>query len=874
MKKKNKILLTVLIIFFPILFTLFFSSSFRKLEDSILASKFKIRGETQFDSSIVILYLDNDDIKALGGWPARRDYYALLINVLNELEPKVIGFDIALAEYNYERPQLDTLLGNVVKNNNNIVFVSYFQTISDAEPNLKSRLPEALGYITEEQASFLVGENISLPFELLIEAGAKVGHENLTEDSNLPMFIYMGREALPSFPFEILRLALDAKKSDVKIFRDKVEINLPAKNITIPYSKTGTVDINYPGGVNSINAIPIVDFLQSYHLKKRGSISDIPVEMLKNKIVLVGVIAEGRSQFFNTPFSAQFPSVAVHASIIDNALNQNFLRTLNPYVEYSFILFAALLITLLIFNRTELESSSYTAAIIIIYIITAFIVFSLFDYEIPVLKFLFVQLFISVGFIFFRNQITRKRVFELENEKSSITKRLQDREEKLHKLQRELKEAQNKNEAAQTAVLIEEIQKYKQELHNLSSEASDLEIYELHDSGKFHIDNFQGIIYNSNGPMKSVVEFIKKISDTDAPVLILGESGTGKELVARAIHTISTRKGKPFIAVNCGALSETLLESELFGHERGAFTGAIKDKPGRFELADGGTIFLDEIAETSETFQVKLLRILQEGEFERVGGTVTKKINVRVVAATNRDLPSEINLKNFRKDLYYRLSVFIVSLPPLRNRGFDIPVLAEHYLKNEDNDFSISSNVMNTLINHNWPGNIRELYSVIKRAVVLARSEKRIMIRHKDLPEEIKNISDKDINIEEQIIESLRMKEFSFNSISETAKELEINRGTVAEHFRGYCFQEIIKNNYDIDKTISIIANSNDSKTIKKVEKKVVEYLANALEFVEKSQSPENNLKKSRPKFKNLPQKFHRSLETVIIEYHKGTFKI
>jgi formate hydrogenlyase transcriptional activator len=212
---------------------------------------------------------------------------------------------------------------------------------------------------------------------------------------------------------------------------------------------------------------------------------------------------------------------------------------------------------------------------------------------------------------------------------------------------------------------------------------------------------------------------------TDCTVLIQGETGTGKELVAQAIHDLSPRHRSPFIKLNCAAIPATLLESELFGHERGAFTGAVSQRSGRFEMADGGTLFLDEIGDVSPDLQAKLLRVLQEQEFERLGGTRTIRVNVRVVAATNRHLLHMVEEKQFRADLYYRLSVFPVSLPPLRERQEDIPALVRHFTAKYAERMTktidaISAEAMEAMVRWDWPGNIRELQNFIERSVILS----------------------------------------------------------------------------------------------------------------------------------------------------------
>jgi DNA-binding NtrC family response regulator len=242
---------------------------------------------------------------------------------------------------------------------------------------------------------------------------------------------------------------------------------------------------------------------------------------------------------------------------------------------------------------------------------------------------------------------------------------------------------------------------------------------------------FENII-GSSGKMQELFKVIERAADSRATVLIRGESGSGKELVARALHYNSSRAFKPFIAVSCAALPETLLESELFGHEKNAFTGAVAQKPGRFELANHGTLFLDEIAEIPPSLQVKLLRVLQEKEFERIGGTKSIKVDVRLVAATNKDLEAAVAAREFREDLYYRLQVIQVFVPPLRERREDIPALVEHFIAkyNQENDRqvkAISPEALELLMRYPFPGNVRELENAIERAVVLAEKEATII---------------------------------------------------------------------------------------------------------------------------------------------------
>jgi len=298
-------------------------------------------------------------------------------------------------------------------------------------------------------------------------------------------------------------------------------------------------------------------------------------------------------------------------------------------------------------------------------------------------------------------------------------------------------------------------------------------------------------IIGDSPKMKKILEMVDRVSKSNATVLITGESGTGKELIANALHYNSERCNKPYIKVNCGALPETLLESELFGHEKGAFTGAIERKIGRFERADGGTIFLDEIGEISLSMQVKLLRVLQEKEIERVGGTQTIKIDVRVIAATNQDLLQRVNEGSFREDLYYRLNVIPIELPPLRERKEDIPSLIEYFLDKYCKEIGrkrmeISKDALEYLVNYKWKGNIRELENIIERLVILNQKG---IIEREDLPKDILNpeqdnlsftLPSEGINLEEVEQSLIRQAlELTNYNQSKAAKLLGITRHTL-----------------------------------------------------------------------------------------------
>jgi DNA-binding NtrC family response regulator len=328
--------------------------------------------------------------------------------------------------------------------------------------------------------------------------------------------------------------------------------------------------------------------------------------------------------------------------------------------------------------------------------------------------------------------------------------------------------------------------------------------------GKYHYKNIVG----TSNAIKKIYDLIEKVSDTDGTVLITGASGTGKELIARSIHYNSQRSDKPMVVINCGAIPESLLESELFGHEKGAFTGAYKKRIGRFEMANGGTVFLDEIGEMSPALQIKLLRVLQEQQFERVGATKTLHVDLRFIAATNKNLTTAINMEKFREDLYYRLNVIPIKVPSLKQRKSDIPLLIDFFTKKfqkgkkPDKITGFSQSAMDAMLAYEWPGNVRELENVIKRLTILSEGP---IVSLDDLPENIQNVSgslhpekevitDNELNLNEAvqdyekriILEALEKANWVK---SKAAKLLNINRTTLVA--------KIKKQNIETDKAAS-----------------------------------------------------------------------
>lgn len=336
------------------------------------------------------------------------------------------------------------------------------------------------------------------------------------------------------------------------------------------------------------------------------------------------------------------------------------------------------------------------------------------------------------------------------------------------------------------------------------------------------------IIYHPRSPVSDILKKAAQIAESRLPVLITGESGTGKEKIAQYIHQRSSRKDQPFIAVNCSSLNDGLIESELFGHEQGSFTGANKTKIGRFELANGGTLFLDEIGETTASFQTKVLRVLQENVFERVGGTSGIRIDVRIIAATNKNLKDLAAKGQFREDLYYRLHGFEVEIPALRERKDDIEVLFKHFLFTLDPALSYSPQLIEWLKEQRWQGNVRQLQSAVQRSVLNARMHDRGFIIPKDLElgSDAGGESADDPGMTAQkVLEGLRRYRFDHRSIAKVSADLALHRSTVTEYFRGWVIRLLVQHSEDRQELIESLRQGVEPVDREKFEERVDGYI-------------------------------------------------
>ncbi|MEW6701861.1 MAG: sigma 54-interacting transcriptional regulator [Bacteroidota bacterium] len=781
---------------------LIFTGLNRSVNQTISNFFLSISGEKQPDSNIVIIHIDQNDIQKLGGWPLKRSYYALLIGKLTSLHVAKIGIEVLLSSNAAMQGIYNELLSEELKRSGRVVLSSIVSKEGDKF----------------DKDSIIYSQPKAKNPEL------QSGHLNYISKNGIyiPAEIRVGNKKEKAFA-----------------------IKLAGKNSSDPLIK-----VNFYTSWKKFKNYSLIEFFRMVEE------NNPQLANFKNKIVVVGISDPSIAKTIRTFYDDELPGVGLHAIVLDNILTN---RSLN-YKAASILTFIFLIVLLTLTQFKYRFPFYYIIGFAFAgYLILSFIFFSLFNVEINHTALVLPLFLLGVLEIFYMISEGKTKLSESYNESVVLRLALNKKEERLEKLQEEFKRC---TETSQNE-LNKKINLLKEEILRLKKiQKEDEEVTPV--ISQTDVRNFHGIVYRSE-KIENVVNTIQKIAPYDATVLILGESGSGKELAAHAIHNLSRRKEENFIAVNCAALTETLLESELFGHVKGAFTNAIADKKGRFELADNGTIFLDEIGETSENFQAKLLRVIQFGDFDKVGSAHTQHVNVRIIAATNKNLENLVREKKFREDLYYRLNVLKLELPPLRRRREDIEILANWFVGREDASIKISKAVMESLTANNWKGNVRELESVIKRAVIFAKSEKRNIIKVSDLPGEYQ-LYDK-TNLEDFILDSLRAKDFSHSSINETAKELgNLSRTIVSENLRGIFFKTFVSNSFILEDAIKEIAAAENSEVEERIRNKAVTYLENIENDLHKAHGKNFDRIKSAfsSKYRNLPSKYHQYLDEVI----------
>ncbi len=785
---------------------------------------FKLRGSRPISDRIAFIFIDSRDVQELGGWPITRDYYGYLTYILKQAGAKVVAIDVLFDAENSRYPEYDADLSQFLRQSKNVCLPFSFSDLSDS--------------FKSSTISAMLGTHSNLPIDSFRRHAAGLGFSNLPQDETVLRHAILaasdGDTLYPSFGLECARLFLLGPDSKTLYAANSIILKNDSTSIRIKTEDYFKIRLNHfePSRLNSMS---LIDLFQTFQ-------NDPDQLDLHNKLVFVGVTAPGAAPMVMSPSQPSFPASLAHLTVAENLINSNYVRTASAWLTILFI-FAGGLFTAL-FSISSWKKVLVVVAAFLLYVAAAVLIFKFTAFALP--------LFFPILTFF----IASTSMFAIQfQHKSSLQKLYAD---EIETKQQQLAKAQEQFQqlAQETHQLRDEKEK---EILRLEKELRDLKTTESPEPQVMR--TFEKIIHAENSPLVQVLQLVEKIASDDIPVLISGETGTGKEVISHAIHESGKRSKKQFIAVNCGALPETLLESELFGHEKGAFTGATSQRKGRFELADGGTLFLDEITETTAAFQAKLLRVLQEGTFERLGSEKTLKVDVRIIAASSKNIPQQVEQGVFREDLFYRLNGIQIELPALRERQEDIPLLARYFLAKHgyENITAFSDRALEVMKFYRWAGNVRELENTIRRAALLAQSDGRRMIQEIDLPDALRDKAREELQInfhtlDEQILATLRSLKFSHSSISQTAQALgNKDRGTITEYFRGLCFEFFVQANFNADAAAAALAATDDDAVIEKVKSKLIEYIGKV-----KSNPAATSL------YKGLPKKYHDYLDAIV----------
>lgn len=863
-KKKYAIIISVVC---TIAVYFFMQSQFlQNFERKTYDYRLRLRGNRDISNKVVIVFVCNETINFLG-YPLPRDSYASLIKCLKEFGAASVGFDIDFSRPNYD--QYDQFLVDETEKAGFVFNPVYFYLSREEYQNTKLESSDEI--IPPEKNRFLFygqktglyqAVNVLMPFDGMRNACKSLGHVNVNPDMDgitrkLPLLIEYNGWIYSSLSFALACDYLGAKTDNITInYGKNISITIPGdKPFQIPINQHGEIYINYNDDLKRFKNYSVLQVLQAYkEYYKTGNpsfLTEIDLRDFKDKIVLIGLTALGTHDVHSTPFINKDALIGVHANVLDSILAHQFIYDAPEWIS----IFLSLLLSLLAgftlprfsFRRSILYiTGSYflISGIIIGSFLALGMVIAFFQ---PTLNLTATILIISMYLIKYEEL---EKVY-LEREKMNITRKLWDKENQLHAIYDQLLE---KEKALQLSR--EEVQKTLSESSQLKTEYDGQLKYlemerqrlitqqseisqnkELLESQLLELtigneepekkkkpsltrDQLKGeysFIKGQSVRLVEVLDVIDKAAPTMANIMITGPTGSGKELMAKAIHQNSTRVNGHFIAVNCAAIPRDLIEGELFGFEKGAFTGALNRHIGKFEQANSGTIFLDEIGDMSLDTQSKVLRAIQEKIITRIGGKEDIRIDARLITATHKNLKEEIEKKSFRADLFFRLNVIPLYLPSLSERKEDIPLLIEYFVDKYktqmklEGKIKINTQSIQALMSYNWPGNIRELENVIERLLTLKAPESEIELD--DLPPEITGKSP-----HFELADSL----YSYQTLKEAVDEFE----------KRYIIHKLNQFNWNKSKTAEIIQLGRRN-LHKKITKFAIEESKNRIEEIE-----------------------------------------
>jgi len=724
------------------------------LDADILNEYILITGERQPHDDVVIIVVDDESVSQFGNdRKILRNQYVKLIRKLSMVGAKTIVFDIFFGDILDEK--IDLQLARVTDSTNKVIHSYYFPETGTATEYYEGRTYEKYSIQVEdaENLNVIAAHYATFPNEKFIKAFNHAGHVSYECDPDgktrrIPLFyefdgLYYPTLALTSV-LKYLNITENSVKVETGFWGHYVVFDTPVESIRIPVNSKGQVLLNYYGIIEVLKPRSMYNTINLLELLRPTESSGLQFHEFEEKIVLIGITDLNEGDSHLTPFSADFPGVGLHATLICNILKGDFIIEAPWYINAIVVMVLNLLLFSVFLYYLKSSKSLWMFGMLSIGIIISFdfMAYSFFFQNFGIwLKTIQIN---TIFIIFFVSQLFYEKGILLKIYKNKIETEDIERDKKDLEAKKEIDKILKPVETKPSPERIES-DKIK-----IAQEINDAYQYYLTQVKKgrlqqFLIDGTVAVrkILKTRGEvitteMGKIFDEIKNISHFESTVLITGESGTGKELIAKEIHKQSQRKNEKMITINCTAIPESLLESELFGHEKGAFTSATTHRKGTFQSADGGTIFLDEIGMFKLDLQAKLLRAIDNKEIQRIGSDEVIQVDVRIIAATNKNLKKAIENEEFLRDLYYRLNVVNLHLPPLRQRKIDIPFLIHHFLeefntKNNRNKF-FSSEAIIAAMCYDWPGNIRELKNFVESVCVKVSEN---LIDFTALPDEI-----------------------------------------------------------------------------------------------------------------------------------------
>ncbi|MBI5755703.1 MAG: sigma 54-interacting transcriptional regulator [Nitrospirae bacterium] len=944
---------------FVLIISFIFSGLFTAWEDKTADYRLKLRGKIDTHPDIVLIDIDDSSMQAIGRWPWDRAYHGKMIDILSASKAAAIGYDI-LFDHPVEG-EGDRVLINATSSAKDLLYPVGFalqdkpvESIGTPDSRPSAGLPEKFTIVQDisNPGRIFSVERTVPPFAGLLTVTGGMGHISSNRDTDgtirrVPLVVNLNGRFFPAFGLSVVASYLKVPNEDIVInpgsYITLKNAMIPGhtakRNIHIPIDDRGMMVINYAGRwEDTFTHYSFVDILKE--ADKKDGLEGIG-EILSGKIALISNTATG---YDLKPVSIEdnFPGGGIHANIINTILTENFLRRLSIPGRILILIASGIAAAWIAINRRWKVSLLSCCLVVGAYWILSYILLLWTGFITDMFSPTVVMFLSFTTATLYGKGVEQERSTQLFTElellgKSikSMTGDLSAKEDELLRLRQELSErvssagmvmgqeevssrriasleVKMEETLREKVLLLRSKQQLEMKLARLLTEPShsDLQLPDGLDELRKECARY-GIITRSPRVLK-IFEDIKKAAQTRSPVLILGESGTGKELFARAVHELSPRSVKPLIVVDTPAVSDNLFESELFGHVRGAFTGAVSDRKGYFEAAQGGTLFLDEIGDLSTRIQAGLLGVLQRHEFRKVGSATPIKTDVRIITATNKNLVEETAKGSFREDLYYRLNVVSVVLPPLRERPEDIEPLVHYFLGkycaenglkyggggNEKGDIKgLTPSAIERLKSHTWKGNIRELENVIARSVTMSKGG---WITEEDMRLDFTNDTPPlnplpqgegrqngaaiipppltgggegegeaqplDAIRDEDFLSVLRKKGFN---IGDTAKVFNISRGTAAHRFKGICFETLVRYNGDIQKASFELSGSSFA-YIEVVKERVEEYYTNLIEVIKHCDSIEDAMSECRRRFKNLKGRYFRAMEELVRMYFDG----